>query len=113
MIVVDFDTVLSDPAVVKAALIELVVLDPGAVIAVLNTTPFMSREDTFARLREVSFPCDVVMTNPLSRDIPPLVYKTMVAAKLQEQGEHVVTAVLDSDVEASQMWADSGVIAGG
>jgi len=111
MILVDWDTAISPETSQEAkdALIEAVVADPEAIITVLNANHTMTLGETKARLREVAFPFDTALVNPLPQSVDCLTYKTMFAARLQGSSEHKTVLVIDKDVESRRMWADSGV----
>lgn len=109
LIIVDYDTAITRPET-KEAVIDAVVENPELLITVLNANHSMTENESRARLRELQFPFDTVVVNPLPPRIPGLTYKTMFASKLQGTDEHETVLILDSDREAAEMWENSRAV---
>lgn len=111
MILIDYDTAV-DPrfyAKTRDAVIDYVCEHPEVLITVLNGNTGSDPTETKQALRKIQFPVDSVLVNPLPDGITAITYKTMFAAKMQDNPDYNAILVLDADPEASDMWTSLGV----
>ena len=113
LIIVDFES-LGDPkalAKAKELVIEYMVSHPATIITVLSGNSAISVKDTRKTLLEYQFPCDVVTCNPLPEGTSQTEFKKMFAERFKVNAasdEVRLVLVLDSDVEARNIWASAG-----
>ena len=109
VIMIDYATLLDDPARIKNFVTEHLVRHQDTLISVLDATPSADAHQTAEKLTKMRFPFDVVVSNPLLMENTELAFKTMFAVSAQDSPDSSIVLVIDKDKTALQMWADSGV----
>jgi hypothetical protein len=109
VILIDFDTLQSQPDNIKALVTEHVVKHPDTLISVLNARGDAQPIESATLLKTLRFPFDIVVCNPLSGHNSDAAFKTMFAVAAQDNPEGEILLVIDRDEESLQMWRDSGV----